>query len=210
MRELYPHVNSSDIAAMLGTTLEKVYTKAHKMGLRKTKEYLATTAAGQLTRNDSRGRPYQFQPGHKPWNFDMKGMPPLSPKTTFRKGSRQGAALRNWVPLGSLRLSSDGYLLRKVADVRNAPQHKNWRAEHRVVWERAHGPVPAGHAVVFKPGRHTTRAEDITLDALEMVSRAELMHRNSVQRYPDDLRRLVQLRGALSRVINHRAKKGTE
>jgi len=203
LRELYPHVSSGDIAAQLGTTLHKVYNKANKLGLRKSREYLRTTAAGRLTGNDTRGRPYQFQPGAAPWNKGLTGGPPLSPHTVFCKGGpRYGQALHNWVPLHSLRVNSDGYLVRKIADVAGAAQHKNWRAEHRLVWEAAHGPVPAGHAVVFRPGRHTTRAEDITPDALEMITRAELMRRNSVHRLPPEVQRLVQLRGVLQRLIN--------
>ena len=202
LRELYPHVSSGDIAAKLGMRLEQVYTKACKMNLRKTREYLSTTAAGRLTGNDARGRPYQFQPGAEPWTKGMKGMAPLSPGSVFRKGTRLGQAMHNWVPLQSLRVNSDGYLVRKIADTPGGPQHKNWRAEHRLVWEAAHGPVPPGHAVVFREGRHTTRAEDITPDALEMITRAELMRRNSVHRLPPDLQRLVQMRGVLQRVIN--------
>jgi hypothetical protein len=162
-------------------------------------------STGKLSGGTDNIRSWQFKRGGVPWNKGMKGMAPLSPKSVFQPGNRSGQALHNWMPVGSTRVNSDGYLVRKIADVPAAQQHKNWRAEHRLVWEAKYGPVPAGHAVVFKPGRHSTRAEDITPDALEMITRAELMHRNSVQRYPDDLRRLVQLRGALTRMINQHA-----
>jgi hypothetical protein len=209
MRELYPHVSSGDMAARLGMTIEQVYWKASKLGLRKTREYLVDAASGRLTGADQRGAAHRFAAGDKPWNKGLKGIL-LSPGTTFKPGTRHGNAARNWVPVDSLRVNPEGYLVRKVADVVGAPQHHNWRAVHRIVWEAAHGPVPPGHAVAFLPGRHSTQAEDITPDALELVSRSELMRRNSVQRYPTELRRLVQLRGALSRVINNREKKGTE
>jgi hypothetical protein len=72
------------------------------------------------------------------------------------------------------------------------------------VWIEAHGPVPAGHAVCFKPGRRSTVLEEITLDALDLVHRRDLMQRNSVHRLPKPLAQLVQLRGALNRKINAR------
>jgi hypothetical protein len=38
--------------------------------------------------------------------------------------------------------------------------YRNWVAVHRLVWEQAHGPVPPGHIVVFRPGRHTTDLDE--------------------------------------------------
>ena len=77
---------------------------------------------------------------------------------------------------------------------------------HRLVWMAANGPLPAGHIVVFKPGRRTTELEAITLDAVELISRAENMRRNSVHQLPPELARLVQLRGVLIKTINRKAK----
>ena len=78
---------------------------------------------------------------------------------------------------------------------------------HRLVWEAACGAVPDGHIVVFRPGRKTTDPDKITLDALELLTRAENMRRNSVHsKYPPEVARLVQLRGALTRQINRKAK----
>ena len=56
------------------------------------------------------------------------------------------------------------------------------------------------------PGRKTTDPALITLDALELVTRAELMARNTVQNLPKPLAQLVQLRGALKRQITRRAR----
>jgi hypothetical protein len=76
---------------------------------------------------------------------------------------------------------------------------------HLLVWEAANGPVPPGHAITFLPGRRTTDASLITLDALQLVSRAELMRRNSHHtNYPKEVSQLIQLKGALNRKINRR------
>lgn len=42
-------------------------------------------------------------------------------------------------PLGSRRLESDGYVMVKVA-----ANPRRWEFEHRLVWERANGPIPDG------------------------------------------------------------------
>lgn len=57
--------------------------------------------------------------------------------------------------------------------------------------------MPPGHAVVFLPGRRTTELERITLDAIELVTRAELMKRNTLHRLPPEVVDLCRLRGRL-------------
>jgi hypothetical protein len=103
-----------------------------------------------------------------------------------------------------LRTTKDGYLQRKVSDTGHGAT--DWRAVHALVWESAHGPIPKGSVVIFKPGRKTTDESAIAADGLECLSRAELMRRNSVHsKYPPEIARLVQLRGAINRQINKRA-----
>ena len=67
--------------------------------------------------------------------------------------------------------------------------------------------MPPGMAVVFKPGTRTTELEGIRLECLEMITRRELMLRNSVHRHGPEIAALVQLRGALVRQINRKAKR---
>ena len=66
--------------------------------------------------------------------------------------------------------------------------------------------MPVGYLVVFKRGMFTNVLEEITLDRLELVSRAENMRRNSVHRYGPEIASLHQLRGAVNRQINQRLK----
>jgi hypothetical protein len=152
------------------------------------------------------GRRHTFQPGIVPWNkgtaFKAGGR---SAETRFKPG-RPAQEARNYLPIGSVRLSKDGYPERKVTDDPALVPARRWVAVHRLVWEASNGPVPPGHAVVFLPGRKTTDPERISLDCLEVVSRAELMRRNTVHRYGPEVARIAQLRGALSRQINQRAK----
>jgi len=95
-------------------------------------------------------------------------------ETQFQKGMRRGVAVQLYKPIGTERLSKDGYLERKVND--DLPLQARWRAVHLVEWERVNGQIPAGHALVFRNGDKT----DIRLDNLELITRAALMKRNSV------------------------------
>ena len=108
-------------------------------------------------------------------------------------------------PIGTLRINYDGYLDRKVSDL-PGPPHRRWHPVHRLVWEAAHGPVPKGHVVVFLPGKFSNIEHEITLDRVELITRRELMRRNSVHTVqPPELARITQLRGALARQINRLA-----
>lgn len=201
LRARYSHEKTSVIAAALGRAVYSVYNKAHSLGLKKSAEFLASPASGRT--DGSRGASGRFKPGQTPANKGLRRpgwAPGRMAETQFRKGERRGVAVRLYQPIGTERTSKDGYLERKIND--DMPLQKRWRAVHILMWEAVHGPLPAGHAVVFKDKDKT----HIVIDNLELVSRADLMRRNTRHNLPKELSDLIQLRGALNRVINHRAK----
>ena len=115
---------------------------------------------------------------------------------------------RNWRPIGSERMDR-GKLIRKVTDTGNPK--KDWKRVDVIEWEAKNGPIPPGHCVVFKDGRVRTVEAEITLDKLELISRAENMRRNSyLTRYPKEMADLIRLRGALNRKINTRERRRAE
>ncbi len=77
---------------------------------------------------------------------------------------------------------------------------------HVLVWEAAHGPVPKGHAVVFRDGDRA----NIRLDNLDLVTRRALMLRNTVHALPKPLAETIQLLGALTRTIRRRTSHAEE
>lgn len=191
---LYPDRLTREVAQQLGRAPSTVYAQASKLGVTKSAAFLASSQSGRL--DGVRGSATRFKAGQRSWNKGQRFVAGgRSPETQFRPGHRP----HTWVPIGTLRIA-DGILQRKVTDTRYTP--RDFVAVHRLVWEAAHGPVPAGHVVVFKPGRKTTVLEDITLDALELVTRRELMARNTVHRLPKEVAQVVRLRGQLVRRIN--------
>lgn len=205
LREFYPHFHTSKVAQAVGRPIEQCYKKAQHLGLSKTARYLASDDACRVSasRRTPAMQATQFKPGQTSWNkvthYTAGGR---SAETRFKPG-RLAHEARNYVPIGSLRPSKDGYLERKVTDDPSLVPARRWVAVHRLVWIEANGPVPDGHVVVFRPGRRTTVLEQITLDALELVTRTELMKRNTLHnRYPKEVVQLMQLKGAINRQIN--------
>ncbi len=201
LRALYPDAKTADIATALGRTESQVYAKASSLGLKKSTVYLASPASCRLRRGDNIGSGTRFQKGHPTWNKGMKGLRIGGEATQFKPGHRGGKALLNYKPIGTERISKDGYLERKIND--DMPLQKRWRAVHLLVWEEVNGPLPPGHAVAFKDGNK----RNISTDNLELISRSDLMRRNTVHNLPKEVAELVQLRGALKRKINRLEKK---
>lgn len=202
LRRIYPDAPTAQVAQRLQRTVAATYGRADKVGLTKSPAYLASPAACRLRRGDQVGARCRFQKGHVPANKGLR-RPGWGPgrmrETQFKKGVRQGVAVRLYKPIGTERISKDGYLERKVNDA--LPLQARWRAVHLLVWEAAHGPVPPSHAVAFKNGDRT----DIRPDNLELIHRRELMARNTVHSLPRPLAQTVQLLGALRRKINRKA-----
>ena len=119
--------------------------------------------------------------------------------TQFKLGNRP----HTWKPIGSTRYSKDGYLQRKISDTGYPP--RDWIGEHVLMWQAAFGPVPPGHAVCFKDGDKT----HLALDNFELLSRGELMLRNTIHKLPPVLTDVIRLNGALKRRLRQLDEKQT-
>lgn len=190
LRTLYPNSPNQVIADVMGRSLLGIKNRATKLQLHKSAAYMSQYAG-------------RIQPGASPWNKGLKGWQSggRSADTRFKPGRRPEEA-RNYKPIGSLRISKDGYLERKFTDDTTLMPQRRWVAVHRQAWEAAHGTIPPGHLVRFKPGQKTTVLEHITPDRLECISRAEHAHRNHPRSKHPELARLVQLKGQITRQVN--------
>lgn len=79
-----------------------------------------------------------------------------------------------------------------------------------LVWCEANGPLPKGHMVVFKAGRFSNQLEHITLDAVECITLAENMRRNSRHNLPPEVNQLVSIKGAITRQVNRITREAQE
>lgn len=204
LRAMYPDHSAAAVGQALGRAPGSVHRKAAALQIRKSPEFFASDSAGRIQRGQQHPAivATRFQAGQQPWNkgiaYDAKGR---SHETRFKKGVLNGTAAKLWKPVGAYRLC-EGQLQLKTGTT-PGPNNLRWTPVTRLVWQAAHGPVPDGHIVVFKPGRATSVLEEITIDKLDCISRAENARRNSVHTlYPPEVARLVQLRGALNKQIN--------
>ncbi len=207
LRARYPHEPTAMLARELRRSLSATYGRAMKLGLEKTAAYLASPDACRLRRGDNVGAAHRFKKGHVPANKGVR-RPGWSTgrmrETQFKRGQRRGVAVHLYKPIGTERISKDGYLERKTND--GLPLQARWRAVHLLLWEAAFGPVPKDHAIAFRNGDK----RDIRLDNLECISRRELMARNTVHNLPKPLAETIQLLGALNRQIRRKTRRHEE
>lgn len=191
MRTVYPNTRTADVVSMIGRSERAIYNAAKGLGIAKSAEYLASPAACRLRRGDNVGAAHRFKLGQNAWNkgihFDSGGR---SAETRFRPG----LVPANHKPVGSTRTSKDGYLEIKIAE-----GMFQWRLLHREVWKEAHSDYPAkGTAIIFKDGNKT----NCDISNLEVLTRKELMLRNSVHNLPEEIKEVVRLNGVLRRKIH--------
>ena len=204
LREFYPNVPARAIADALGVTDKQVYTKAKAMGIKKSDAFLVSDLSGRVRRGKQHPSMIasQFKPGMRPWNTGTHYVTGgRSAETRFGPGNKP----HTWLPLGSYRTVTEKtgrqHLERKTSEAKGS-NDKRWTPVTRLVWMAAHGPVPTGCIVVFKPGQHTLVLEQITLERVECVTLADNARRNHPNSHNPELARLVQLKGAITRQVN--------
>lgn len=203
--ELYPEHPTAEVARLLGRGIDAVYRAAFKLRITKTPEFLKANC--RLQEGTAVGRAYRFPKGYTPANKGIR-RPGWNRgrmrETQFKKGERSGMAAKKWVPIGTIRLASDGYLRIKVREaVFGEPtgwgNPDAWPQYHRHVWKQHNGPIPPKHIVIFKDGDRTNCA----IGNLELISMAENARRNRMWgRYPRELAEAIQLNGTLKRKLN--------
>lgn len=202
LRARFPDETTASLANVLGRSAIAVSARAALLGLHKSQAYLDSPAACRLhpDRGPHPGLKTQYPKGHVPANKG-KRRPGWHRgrmrETQFKKGESAKS-----MPIGATRLI-DGYVYRKVSAIPHEPYTTNWKAEHVLVWTAVNGPIPPGHALKFKNGDR----QDIRLDNLTLITRRELMLRNTLHNLPAPLKRTIHMLGAVNRAITMRRRK---
>lgn len=174
MRALYPDTANAQLASLLDRSEPAIRNRSVTLGIKKTAAF--SERQKHLT---------QFKKGFTPWNKGKK-FPGTgrSLETQFQKGHKPS----NWKPIGSERISKEGYLQRKMTDT--GVTRKDFVPAHHLVWvEHTGQQVPKGYALTFKDGNKT----NLNISNLELLSRADLMRRNSIITLPPEVRKQVHL-----------------
>lgn len=153
---------------------------------------------GALTRNNIATGYANFYKGMTPHNKGVKMSDEMYEKvkhTFFKKGTMPP----NSRPVGSERISRDGYVEIKVA------QPNKWNLKHIEVWQAHYGEIPQDCCIIFLDGDGT----NVDISNLAMVSKSENLYLNKQKlRFKDkDLTQAaVNVAKLNSKVVQYRKK----
>lgn len=117
-----------------------------------------------------------YRKGDVPWNKG-KGMSEEVKEKVKKTWFKKGNTPINHRPLGSTRITVDGYTEIKIAEP------NRWALYHRYLYEKAHGvKLAKNEAVIFADGDKT----NFDIDNLVKVSRANLLYLNNNDLIFDD------------------------
>jgi hypothetical protein len=195
--ELYPHKSTREIAQRLNRSEKSIYSQANLMQLSKSSEYMTQELARQAERLKIVGAGNRFSKGSVPSNKGKKQIAYMSVEAIERtKATRfkKGNVPQNKKEIGHQRITKDGYVEVKVAEP------NRFVLLHRWIWKIWNGPIPKGHIIIFKDGNK----QNCAIENLEIITMKENVLRNSIERYPPELKKIMRLQGKLKRVINQK------
>lgn len=185
--ERYPAESAATIAADYSVHVMTIYKTAQRYKVQKSPEFMASASSGRMQKGQCLSPATQFKKGHVPC-FKGKKLP-YKPGHLWEKGHKPYNTGKD----GEIRWRRNpGYYFIRIAE-------KNWQFLHRYNWEQKNGPVPAGHNVVFADGNR----RNCETENLECISNADLVKRNSIHNYPEDLKTAMRLNSKLNKIIKN-------
>jgi hypothetical protein len=111
-------------------------------------------------------------------------------KGWFQKGVRGGMATRLYKPIGTERITKDGYIERKVND--DLPLQKRWQPVQRIAWEAINGPLPDGHSLKCLDGnRQNVDPSNWIAIPRALLPRLNGIHGRDYDKAPAELQPLI-------------------
>jgi len=195
---LYPDMPTQDLANELNLPIHKVYRLATKLKLKKSKEYLDNWELSGRGRMIEQGKAYRFKKGHMSWNKDKSPkdyMPAESYEKLIPTQFKKGTNPPNTKHDGAISIRSD----KSGAKYKYIRLSKaNWMALHVKIYQEEYGPIPKNHIIVFKD----RNSLNCTLNNLECITKAENMQRNTIHRYPTELKNAIKTLSTLKKQFN--------
>lgn len=140
----------------------------------------------------------QYPPGHAPMNKGLKQADYMTEDAIER--CKVSQFKKNNLPHNTA--EADGVI--RIRNDKSGAKYKwirmslgVWKMLHVHIWEQANGKVPEGHIITFKDKNRL----NVVLENLQMLTLAENMQNNTIHNFPQDLKDIIILKGAIKRQI---------
>jgi len=190
MISMFSNNYTDDVCKILNRSYHSVCSQSNLMGLKKSDSFRKMELQRQADRLKVAGEKFRYKKGREPEN---KGKPMSNQLYNKCKGTmfKKGNEPHNTNYDGHERISKDGYTKIRISKGK-------YVLKHRLIWEQTNGKIPKGFIVVFKDRNQ----QNITIENLELISREENMQRNTIHRFPAELKSTIRLVNKLKRNIN--------
>jgi hypothetical protein len=191
IRSNYCKIPSKRMATILGYSDTLIRTRMRQLGLETPPEII------EQFRKESFIKPGSIPPnkGKKQQDYMTAQAIRKTKKTRFKKGDLP----KNTQYDGAITIRHNhkerGERPYKFIRVKQG----KWELLHRYNWVKAYGRIPNNMVVVFRNG-DTMNCE---IDNLEIITKKENMLRNTIQRYPDDLKNAIKKLSKLKKAISN-------
>lgn len=162
-------------------------------------DYSGFTLTGVCTRHRfMAGSTGQYKKGNVPYNAGKAGLLPFKPNSGQFNAAGNQNSNKNKLPVGSITVTSDGFLKLKIAEP------SQWVLKHRHVWEAIHGPVPPKHMLRFIDGN----PQNCALENLECLPKAVslLMNCSDYRQQHDALKPVIKANCFLKNAISEKTR----
>jgi hypothetical protein len=157
IKEHYPDKLATDVLLMLpDRTLLSIWHRARVMGIRKSEAFYTSGTGKRISKSNDIGKATRFKKGAITFNKGKKQTEYMTAEqiertkaTRFKKGQDP----HNTVPIGTERISKDGYVEIKIRHLKDgSANNKNFVSKHRMIYEQNFGPIPKDCNVEFIDG----------------------------------------------------------
>jgi hypothetical protein len=203
LKDHYLMQSAKEISQNINRSTTSIYSRLRRLGLVLPEDIKHEHLLIGLRKGWESGNKGSFKKGNIPANKGKKMTPDQYQKaapTMFKKGA---------IPLnskydGAISLRCDKRTPnnpRPYYYIRLAP--KKWKELHLFLWEKSFGPLTKGQVVRFKDGNSL----NCVIENLELLDRKGNMIRNSIQRYPIEVKQAIFALAKLKKTINNHGKK---
>ncbi len=199
IRDNYLNMTGMELSANLNRYFSSIYGRMCRLGLTVPEEIKNERFRKVYRHLEESGKSYRFQKGLIPANKGKKMPPELydkCKKTMFKPGNIPATCKHFGKPYLHTRKRKSGY----IEKIWLIQESTNKRSAYLSYLCRINGIDLTGKIPLLKPGFDHIRTP--TLDDIEIITYEENLKRNTFHRYPDELVRLIQVKGALQRQIN--------
>jgi hypothetical protein len=190
--KLYPNMESAKIAEMFNTSISNIYKTANRYKVKKSEDFNRSDKSGRIQKGQRLSVATEFKKGVPNKYKGKKRAEFVKPSKLknfhlWKKGNKPPNTGKD----GEIRWRySPGYYFIRISE-------NNWEFYHRYLWYTTYGEIPEGYNVVFRDGNR----RNCKIENLECISNAELGERNRHTKYPLEIRKAIETRNKLDRVI---------